>query len=522
MSGTSSEQLRLMARRHPGAEAFVDLTSGAALSFSAWDVAADRLAVGMAALGVGRGERVLLAVGAGPATAWVVAHTAIHRCRAVVVPVNTFSSAPELRRVVEHCQPAAAVVSPDQLRVLAAAGGLAGPVVVVDGRPHVDRVPSAGSRVVAWSEVVALGERRLAGGERVADADGAEPEEISDIVYTSGTTGRPKGVVVRHANASVIPNGCPPWSGSGWLSCSPLFTFAGTTAVYNPMRLGMTSLYLARFDPAEWVAQVQRRRPAMVFLVPAMAELLVRWPGIEDADLSSVGLCAVGSAPLAPATQQRLAELMPAASVSNAYGMTEAGPAYTVLPKEETRRRQGSVGRPVPPAEFSVVDLAGRRLPPGEVGELVVSLPGRQREYYRDPEATAAAWRSDGLHTGDLARIDDDGYVYVVGRVKDVIIRGGHNVHAGDVEAALLEHPAVLDVAVAGIPHPVLGEEVAAWLVLSGGAQLSAEDVTSWASCRLAGYKVPTRVRFVAELPRNANGKVVKHALAALEQSRPG
>jgi acyl-CoA synthetase (AMP-forming)/AMP-acid ligase II len=321
--------------------------------------------------------------------------------------------------------------------------------------------------------------------------------------------------VVRHANASLLPNGLPAWSGAGWLACSPLFTFAGMTAVYNPMKLGLTSLYLGRFEAGEWIRHVEERRPVMVFLVPAMAELLLAHPGIAGADLSSIGLCAVGSAPLAPETQRRLAALMPNASVSNAYGMTEAGPAYTVLPKEETERRRGSVGRPLPPAEFFVVDEEGRRLAAGAVGELVIRLPGRPREYYRDPEATAATWRADGLHTGDLARIDEDGYLYVVGRAKEVIIRGGHNVHAGDVEQVLYEHPDVVEAAVAGVPHPVLGEDVAAWVVLRPGSAVTPDGLRAWAGERLADYRVPRRITVVAALPRNATGKVVKSELPA-------
>jgi acyl-CoA synthetase (AMP-forming)/AMP-acid ligase II len=204
---------------------------------------------------------------------------------------------------------------------------------------------------------------------------------------------------------------------------------------------------------------------------------------------------------------------MPDASVSNAYGMTEAGSAYTVLPKEEAERRIGSVGRPLPPAEMFTVDRDGRRLPPEEVGELVIHVPGRPREYYRDPEATAAAWHVDGLHTGDLARVDADGYVYIVGRLKEIIIRGGHNIYAADVEAVLYEHPDVQEAVVAGISHPVLGEDVAAWIVLRPGAATDGAALRSWAAERLADYKVPRRIALVERLPRNATGKVVKAEL---------
>jgi acyl-CoA synthetase (AMP-forming)/AMP-acid ligase II len=500
---TLTDQLRLMAEHYPDEQGFVDLSSGAALTFGAWDAEANRLARGLAARGVATGDRVLLLVDAVDALRWVTAHAAIQKGGAVAVPVSTRLAPRELADIVGHAEPAAGIVSPALTGLVAAAGRHPDLVVLTGPAAPGPAIPAAS--VLPWEEV--------ATGDGSPLIVPSSPDDIADIVYTSGTTGRPKGVVVRHANASLIPNGVPAWTGAGWLACSPLFTFAGMTAVYNPMKLGMTSLYLGRFDAGAWLRHVEERRPAMVFLVPAMAELLLAHPGIGGADLSSIGLCAIGSAPLAPETQRRLAALMPAASVSNAYGMTEAGPAYTVLPKEETQRRAGSVGRPLPPADFFTVDELGRRLGPDQVGELVIRLPGRPREYYRDPEATASTWHHDGLHTGDLARIDADGYVYVVGRLKEVIIRGGHNVHAADVEAAIYEHPGVAEAVVAGIEHPVLGEDVAAWVVLRPGATATAQELQTWAADRLADYKVPRRITFVAALPRNATGKVVKAEL---------
>jgi acyl-CoA synthetase (AMP-forming)/AMP-acid ligase II len=496
VSGTHVEQLQLMAEHHPTDAAFVDLATGETLDFATWDDQARRLAGGLREMGVGPGDRVVLAVGAEAPCRWVVAHAGIQAAGAVAVAVNPALAPGELQAIAEHAEAVAAVASP-------------GPDAAL--RAVVRRL--VGTDDGSWAEVTA---------GPVHPGHRADPDDICDIVYTSGTTGRPKGVVVRHANASMIPFGLPAWSGAGWLACSPLFTFAGITAVYNPMKLGMTSLYLSRFDPAAWLRHVEERRPAMVFLVPAMAELLLAYPGIDEADLSSIGLCAVGSAPLAPATQRRLAVLMPEAAVSNAYGMTEAGPAYTVLPKEETERRAGSVGRPLPPAEFVVVGDDELPLPAGEVGELVIRVPGRPREYYRDPVATAETWRPDGLHTGDLARIDEDGYVYIVGRRKDVIIRGGNNVHAADVEAVLLEHPDVAEVAVAGVAHPVLGEDVAAWVVPCAGTAPAAEELRRFAEARLAAYKVPRRITLVDSLPRNATGKVMKASLVAEERPEGG
>jgi acyl-CoA synthetase (AMP-forming)/AMP-acid ligase II len=342
-----------------------------------------------------------------------------------------------------------------------------------------------------------------------------DDDDMADIMYTSGTTGLPKGVLVRHRNVAMIPNSVPHWSGRGWLHGAPLFTFAGMSFIYNPMKMGMFGLYMPKFDVDHWFDVMERERPMMVFLVPAMAELITASPRFADADLSAPFAVSIGSAPLAPATLLKLQDRMPQASVSNSYGLTEAGPAFIVMPKEEIRRRIGSVGKPVPPAEAKVVDPdTGDELGPHAVGELLMRLPGKRREYYKDDDATTRTWTDDGwLHSGDLAYLDDDGFIYISGRMKDMIIRGGNNIYATDVEAVILEHDAVQEVAVAGVAHTVLGEDVGAWIVVKPGRTLDDTELEAFCADRLADYKRPRVVHFVAELPRNATGKVMKHKL---------
>jgi acyl-CoA synthetase (AMP-forming)/AMP-acid ligase II len=492
------DQLRLMACHFPEEAALIDVGSNRRLTFAGWDSASDQVSAALLDAGVEKGDRIAIFLPMEESLEWVVAYAAIHKAGAVAVPTNTRLASRELEYVLGHSGAVAAFAGAGTADSLESA------------RPA---LPSL--RWVAVSSEKSSVERPWSGLGEPGKAVRVEvsPDDMADIMYTSGTTGRPKGVVVRHRNVAMVPNGLPHWTGDGWLHSSPLFTFAGISSIYNPMKLGMTGLYQPRFDAGSWLEQVERRRPAATFIVPAMAQLLIAHPRFDDADLSSLRMVTLGSAPLAPETFRRLQERLPQAWVSNNWGMTEAGSAYCVLPPEEASRRVGSVGKPVPPVKFRIIAEDGAELPAGEVGELLVSNPGKEREYFNDPEATAAAWRHGWLHTGDLARLDEDGYLYVVGRIKDVIIRGGNNVHAGDVEAVIAEFPGVQEVAVAGVPHPVLGEDVAAWIVAVPGVDVDEAKLKEFLSERLSDYKIPRRITMVSSLPRNATGKVVKREL---------
>ncbi len=498
MADLLPDQLRLMAGAFADEVAFTDVEADRDLTFGEWESRSNRLARWLVAQGVRRGDRVAIHLPPEEGDRFLLTYSAVHKAGAVAVPTSTRLVPRELGSVLAHAGAVVAVSGAATTPLLTEArGDLPELRVIVTTGP-------AGARddVVAWDDATDADDSAIQ-----VPVDG---DDMADLMYTSGTTGRPKGVVVRHRNVAMVPNGLPRWGHAGWLHASPMFTFAGIASTYNPMKLGMPLLYLPRFDVDRWFDVVEQRRPAATFLVPAMAELLVASSRFETADLSSVTLCSLGSAPVAPDTVARLQERLPHALVSNSWGMTEAGPAFCFMPPEEQARRVGSVGRPLPPTEFRIVGSAGEPLAARQIGELVVRNPGREREYFRDTEATAETWREGWLHSGDLAYLDEDGFLYVVGREKDVIIRGGNNVHATDVEAVLYEHPGVQEAAVAGIAHPVLGEDVGAWIVPTPGSRVTADELRAFCAERLSDYKVPRGVTFLDELPRNATGKVLK------------
>ncbi|MHB8680715.1 MAG: class I adenylate-forming enzyme family protein [Acidimicrobiales bacterium] len=497
-----TDHLRAMAGAFPDELAY-RVVDGGSMTFGQWEAESNRLARSLVDMGIAKGDRVSVYLDAEEALRFMIGYSAVHKAGAVAVPTNTRLSEGELGKLLGHAEVSAVLTNPERSPMAHELARL------VPSIRHVLVSPSgeAGEDVWSWGDAAANDDTST------FQVD-VGPDDLADILYTSGTTGTPKGVAIRHRNVALIPGAPnPTLSGQYWMHASPLFTFAGIGFIYNPMQLGLRGCYQPRFDAGRWFDMVAELAPQFVFLVPSMAQLLVAHPRFEEVDLSSIVLCAIGSAPLAPATLRTLQERMPHAAVSNSYGMTEAGAAYCSMPQGESLKRIGSVGQPMPPLEVRFVDEDGKDVPEGEVGEVLLRMPGREREYYRDPEATESTWKGGWLHTGDLGRLDEDGYLYIVGRKKDIIIRGGNNIHAVDVEAVLHDHPDVVEAAVVGVPHAVLGEDVAAVVVLSPGSSTTPEQIREHCAARLADYKVPRRIELAGELPRNATGKVLKAEL---------
>lgn len=489
------DQLRWAAERIPDEVGYA-VDGVGSLTIGEWDGESSRVARGLIALGLAPGDRVALLMRPHDALEFVVAYAGVHKAGGVAVPVNVRLSPIEVAGIVRHCDPSVIIASNELLRLVPAD---------LDGATVVSVGTSDGVRSL----------------EEIKDADGSDlqivrdADDLAEILYTSGTTSTPKGVAIRHSNSALFLRAKPEWSRRPWLHASPVFTFAGLTFVYQPLRMGMSTLYLPKFSVADWLRLLATERPKSCFLVPAMVELLLADPATETADWSMVEMLSVGSAPIAPATMARLIELVPNALVTNSYSMTEAGTAYFFMGRGEGETHAGSVGRAVPPAEVRVVDDAGTPVPPGEVGNVHVKPAGKMREYYREPAASATVFHSDGwLRTGDLGKVDDEGFLYIVGRAKDVIIRGGMNIYASDVEAALYEHPAVREAAVIGVNHPVLGEDIVGFVVLAEPGAITADELIAFCRERRADYATPRRIHFLDEFPRNATGKILKRDLA--------
>ncbi|MCU1449480.1 MAG: AMP-dependent synthetase and ligase [Acidimicrobiales bacterium] len=453
----------------------IRVVDGAELTFAAWDARANAAARGLVAAGVERGDRVGLLMPTADAVEFGIGYVAAHRAGAAAVPINPRYARREVEHILADCDPRA-VLDAEGVRAIEAAG-----------------VDTAAFQVEVG------------------------PDDIADIFYTSGTTGMPRGVVSTHRNAA-FHSLKPMEAGGVFLHSMPLATFTGVHgAQLTPMRLGVTSVVLPRFDAPRFAGLIETERANYVLMVPAQILLLLESGALDGTDTSSVLAVMFGGAPTPPAAVEALGGAVPNAVLLNGYGLTEGGASVCVLPPGEAKRRPGSVGKPMPGAEVGVVDDEGQPLPQGEVGEIVLKVPAGDRRYWGNEEATAQTWRGGWVHTGDLGRIDDEGYLYVVDRKKDMILRGGYNIYCVEVEDGLHEHPDIVEAAAVGVSHPVLGQDVCAVVRLRAGAPpLTVEDVRAYLADRLADYKLPRRLEVRSEpLPRTGMGKVDKKALLA-------
>ena len=344
--------------------------------------------------------------------------------------------------------------------------------------------------------------------------------DIAMLQYTGGTTGVPKGVMLLHrnlvANMVQIVSWVPEirWGKERFLSVLPFFHIFGLTVAMNlPLYLGASNTLVPRFEINEFLGILQKSKPTLLPGVPTIYMAILNSPDVEKYDLSSIEFCITGSAPM-PVESLRRFEKMTGGRIIEGYGLSEASPVTHCNPAKGVRK-PGSIGIPLPDTEYRIVDLdmGTHEQLVGELGELLVRGPQVMSGYWQRPDETENALRDGWLYTGDVARQDEEGYVYIVDRKKDLIIAGGYNIYPREIDEVLCEHPKIIDAAVVGIPDPYRGETVKAYIVLKPGETMTAEEVIKYSKTKVAAYKVPRQVEFREQLPKTTVGKIARKEL---------
>jgi acyl-CoA synthetase (AMP-forming)/AMP-acid ligase II len=353
-----------------------------------------------------------------------------------------------------------------------------------------------------------------------APAARALADDVHRLMYTSGTTGRPKGVMLTHANlawknlAHLVEFG---YTGSDLgLACGPLYHVGALDLTTTSLiAAGATTILHRAFDAQQVVDELERSRVSTVWLAPAMVNAIMALPDIEQRDLSCVRLIINGGEKMPIPLIERIQRTFPSAWFADAYGLTETVSGDTFLDRDSLVSKLGSVGRPCLHLELDIWDEQGRSVAAGDRGEIVMRGPKVFPGYWRDPEATAAAFAGGWFHTGDIGVRDEDGYLFIVDRLKDMIVSGGENIAGSEIERVLYEHPDVLEVAVVGRPHERWGEVPVAHVVRRPAATVTADQLLEHCVAQLAKFKVPKDIVFLDALPRTPSGKILKRELRA-------
>ena len=473
------------------------------ITYAELDAEIDRAAAGFAALGIKRGDRVALLVHNVPH--FVYAYHGLLRTGAVMIPLNTMYTTEEVSYILADADARAVVVAEPFM------GTVAG---LRETLPMLEHVIVAGTNApiggMTWEQMTGLGKEPPA----VSPAE----DELAVIAYTSGTTGKPKGAMLSHGNllanldqmsqATLLAHG----ENDVVLLALPLFHIYALNVILGlTLRVGGTAVLMERFDAVASLDAVERHRVTILFGAPPMFVAWLNTPGADRADLSSVRLAVSGAAPLPGAVLEDFRRRL-GITIWEGYGLTETSPGVTSTAMGDVAK-PGSIGKPLPGVEVRIVDAHGEDVEEGDPGEILVRGPNVFKGYWRQDEASDEAIRDGWFRTGDVGYADEQGYIFLVDRKKDLIIVSGFNVYPREVEDALYRHPKVADVAVIGVPHPYTGEAVKAFVVLKAGERATEEEILDFTRKYLARFKCPGAIEFVSELPHLPTGKVLKRAL---------
>jgi long-chain acyl-CoA synthetase len=464
------------------------------MSYRALDTASARVAGLLAQRGVEPGDRVGLMLPNVPEFA--VVYFGVLRAGAVVVPINPLLKEREV----------AFYLSDSGARMVFAWHGFA------EAAEAGARGPGAECVFVTPGEFARL----LADADQLDSLADRAADDTAVILYTSGTTGTPKGAELTHSNLSSNVAAVTALHSFGEndvvLGALPLFHSFGQTCSMNAaVASGATLSLIPRFDAERALAIITRDRVTVFQGVPTMYSALLHHPRRDEFDTSTLRECVSGGASL-PAEVLRGFEQEFGCKLLEGYGLSETSPVASSN-RPDRQRRPGSVGVPIEGVQMRIVDEDGEEVPIGSRGEIVIRGPNVMKGYWGRPDATAEVIRDGWFHSGDIGVMDEDGYFFIVDRLKDMIIRGGYNVYPREIEEVLYEHPAVREVAVVGVPHPELGEEVAAAVALKDGAAADEAELREFVKARVAPYKYPRRISFFTDLPKGPSGKIVKREI---------
>ena len=479
-----------------------------------WAEVADRvarLAEALKELGVGRGDRVAILML--NQDRYLELYLAIAWAGAVVVPLNIRWNAAENQDCLSDCRPKLLVVD----AAYAAMGAVIAKAMASFAVVYAD--DAAQARPEGSHDYETL----VAAAAPVADAEAAE-SDLAGIFYTGGTTGRSKGVMLSHrnllSNARNTLASLDEESNRCFLHVAPMFHLADVSAIYSTLMMGGTHAVIRAFTPEAVARAIEKFRVSNVLLVPTMVQMFVDQRGLDGFDLSSLRRVTYGASPISEAVLGRAMKALPHVEFWQGYGMTELSPVATLLAWKDhigegrAKGRHRSAGRPVAMVEVRVVDPLGKTLPPRAVGEIVARGDVVMLGYWERPEETKKAVVDGWMHTGDGGYMDEDGYVYIVDRIKDMIVTGGENVYSAEVENCVAQHPAVAQCAVIGIPDERWGEAMHAVVMRKPGTVVTEDDLIEFCKARIAHYKCPRSVKIQDDmLPLSGAGKILKREL---------